>query len=194
MEWSQEAEDAFQTLMKKCTTAPVLAYADYTLPFELHVDACGSGLGAVLYQLQERKKRVIAYASRSLSKSKARYPAHKLESLVLKWALTDQFYEYMYGKNSFDVYTNNNPLTYVFTSAKLDTCGQRWVCAIALMNFRIHYKPGKSNIDADALSMIPWSEHLSDEELQAILKGCLEKPECLWETYACSVQILEDLQ
>ena len=193
MQWSEETEEAFQTLMKKCTTASILAYADYSLPFELYVDACVSGLGAVLYQPQEGKKRVIAYASRSLSKSEARYPAHKLEFLALKWALTDQFYEYLYG-NSFDVYTDNNPLTYVLTSAKLDACGQRWVSAIALMNFRIHYKPGKSNIDADALSRIPWSEHVSDEEVQATLKGCLEKPECLWEAYACSVQILEDLQ
>ena len=193
MEWSEGAEEAFQALMKKCTTAPILAYADYSLPFELHVDTCGSGLRAVLYQLQELKKRVIAYASRSLSKSEARYPAHKLEFLALKWALTDQFYEYLYG-NSFDVYTDNNPLTYVLTSAKLDACGQRWVNAIALMNFRIHYKPGKSNLDRDALSRIPWSEHLSDEEVQATLKGCLEKPEYLWEAYAYSVQILEDLQ
>ena len=67
--WSLEAEEAFQTLMKKCTTAPILAYADCSIPFELHVDACGTELGAILYQTQEGKKRVIAYASRSLSKS-----------------------------------------------------------------------------------------------------------------------------
>ena len=79
MEWSEEAEEAFQTLMKKCTTAPVLVYADYSFPFELHVDACGSGLGAVLYQSQEGKKRVITYASRYVCQSEARYPAHKLE-------------------------------------------------------------------------------------------------------------------
>ena len=66
--------------------------------------------------------------------------------------------------------------------------------AIAPMNFRIHYKPGKTNIDTDGLSRIPWSEHLSDEEVQATLKRCLEKPEGLWDTYACLVQILEDVQ
>ena len=192
-EWSEAAEEAFQALMKKCTIAPVLPYGDYSLPFELHVDACRSDLGAVLYQLQEGKKRVIDYASRSLSKSEARYPADKLEFLALKWALTDQFYEYLYG-NSFDVYSDNNPLAYVLTSAKLDARGQRWICAIVLMNFRIHYKPGRSNIDADALSRIPWSEHLSNEEVQATLKGCIEKPEYIWEAYACSALIVEDLQ
>ena len=142
VEWSDAAEEAFQTLINKCTNAPILAYADFCLPFELHIDASGIGLGAVLYQTQEGKKRVIAYASRTLSHSEARYPADKLEFLALKWALTYQFYEYLYG-NSFEVYTDNNPLTYILTTAKLDACGQRWVSAIAPMNFTLHYKPGK---------------------------------------------------
>ena len=84
VEWSDEAERAFQTLIDKCTQAPILAYADFSLPFELDIDASGIGLGAVLYQTQEGKKRVIAYASRTLSQSEARYPAHKLEFLALK--------------------------------------------------------------------------------------------------------------
>ena len=50
------------------------------------------------------------------------------------------------------VYTDNNPLTYILTTAKLDACGQRWVSAIAPMDFTLHYKPGRTNIDADALS------------------------------------------
>ena len=65
MEWTEAAEEAFQTLIKKCTEAPILAYADFSLPFELHTDASGIGLGAVLYQTQDGKKRVIAYASRT---------------------------------------------------------------------------------------------------------------------------------
>ena len=73
---------AFQML--KCTIAPVLGYADFSLPFEVHIDATGIGLGAVLYQKEEGKKRVIACASRTLSQSEARYPAHKLEFLALK--------------------------------------------------------------------------------------------------------------
>ena len=117
MKWSQAAEEAFQTLINRCTNAPILAYADFSLPFELHIDASDIGLGAVLYQTQEGKKRGIAYASRTLSQSEARYPAHKLEFLALKWALTDQFYEYLYG-NSFAVYTDNNPLTYILTTCQ----------------------------------------------------------------------------
>ena len=96
----------------------MLAYADFKAPFILHTDASREGLGAVLYQVQEGKHRVIAYASRSLSKSEKNYPVHKLEFLALEWAITDKFHEYLYG-SQFQVYTDNNPLTYVLTTAKL---------------------------------------------------------------------------
>ena len=94
---------------------------------------------------------MIAYASRSLSHTERNYPAHKLEFLVLKWAVTDRFHEYLYG-GKFDVFTDNNPLTYILTSAKLDACGQRWVASLANYDFRLFYKTGRSNVEADALS------------------------------------------
>ena len=73
----------------------------------------------------------------------------------MKWAITDQFHEYLYG-NTFDVYTHNNPLTCVLTTAKLDAIGHRWIASLANYNFHIHYKYGKSNVEADALSRIDW--------------------------------------
>ena len=59
----------------------------------------------------------------------------------------------------FDVYTDNNPLTYILSSVKLDACGQRWVASLANYNFRLFYKTGKSNIEADALSRISREEY-----------------------------------
>ena len=84
--------------------------------------------------------RVIASASRSVSKAESNYPAHKLEFLALKWAVCEKFHEYLYGSKSFEVFTDNNPLTYVLTSAKLDACGQRWVAKLANYNFSIKYR------------------------------------------------------
>ena len=63
------------------------------------------------------EERVIAYASRNLSKSERNYPVHKLEFLALKWAITNKFHEYLYGAE-FQVFTDNNPLTYVLTTAR----------------------------------------------------------------------------
>ena len=88
---------------------------------------------------------------RSLTQSETKYPVHKLEFLCLKWAITEQFHEYLYG-NTFDVYTDNNPLTYVLMTAKLDAMGHRWVASLANYNFHLHYWSGKSNMEADALS------------------------------------------
>ena len=39
----------------------------------------------------------------------------------------------------FDVCTDNNPLTYVLTTAKLDAMGHRWITGLANYNFHIHY-------------------------------------------------------
>ena len=64
--WGELHQQAFTTLIEKLTSPLVLGYADYKLPFILNIDASGDGLGAVLYQLQDGRERVIAYASRGL--------------------------------------------------------------------------------------------------------------------------------
>ena len=158
--WSETAQSAFEVLKELCVNAPILAFPDYKLPFILHTDSSTEGLGAVLYQKQEGKLRVIAYASRSVTKTESNYPTHKLEFLALKWAIFEKFHEYLYGSTPFEVYTDNNPLTYVLTTAKLDACGQRWVAKLANYNFTIQYRSGQSNVEADALSRISWPKVL----------------------------------
>ena len=125
----------------------------------IYTDASELGLGGVLYQANDKGiLRVLANASRSLSQTERNYPANKLEFLALKWAVTDHFHEYLY-RSKFDVYTDNNPLTYILSSAKLDACGQRWIASLANYNFRLFYKIGKTNIETDALSTIPREEY-----------------------------------
>ena len=82
--WGPDQQEAFETLQRLCTESPILAYADFKAPFILHTYASGDGFGAVLYQVQEGKQRVIAYSSRSLTRSERNYPVHKLEFLALK--------------------------------------------------------------------------------------------------------------
>ena len=202
IEWTEAANSAFEHLKELCVSTPILAYPDYQLPFILHTDSSSEGLGAVLYQKQEGKLRVIAYASRSVSKSKPNYPAHKLEFLALKWAVCEKFHEYLYGSKPFEVYTGNNPLTYVLTSAKLDACGQRCVAKLANYNFIIKYRCGQSNIEADALSRISWPNLLSDNEevdidlecmdthiVNVVLTGSKSKSSLI-ESISCSPEII----
>ena len=156
VQWSDACQSAFEKLKEICSETPILAYADYSKDFRLNTDASELGLGAVLYQVQDDGlERVIGFASRSLTKPERNYDAHRLEFLALKWAVTEKFHEYLYG-GKFEVYTDNNPLTYILTSAKLDATGHRWVAALACYDFKLFYRVGKSNADADALSRIPW--------------------------------------
>ena len=127
----------------------------------LNTDASGEGLSAVLHQQQDGVNRVIAYASRSLSKAEKNYPVHKLEFLALKSAATEKFHDYFYG-NEFTVMTDNNPLTYVLSSAKLDATGHRWVAQLANYHFALKYCTGTSNRVEDALSRVQWPEVTQD--------------------------------
>ena len=91
-----DALAAFQELKMKCLTAPVLAFADFKKPFLLETDASIEGLGAMLSQKQDDGQyHPIAYASHGLKGGESRYHSSKLEFLALKWAVTDQFWEYL---------------------------------------------------------------------------------------------------
>ena len=184
--WSEAAQSAFEVLKELCVNAPILAFPNYKLPFILYTDSSIEGLGAVLYQKQQGKLKVIAYASRSVTKTESNYPAHKLEFLALKWAICEKFHEYLCGNTPFEVYTDNNPLTYVLTTAKLYACGQRWVAKLANYNFTIQYRCGQSNVEADALSRISWPkvldgtdtvdiENMDTHVVNAIIAGARSK-------------------
>jgi hypothetical protein len=157
--WGAEQQQAFCKVKELLTSAPILAVPDPSLPYELHVDSSSHSLGAVLYQNVDGLPHVIAYASRTLKPAEQRYATHKREFLALKWAVTEQFHEYLYGAKC-TVYTDNNPLTYILTTAQLDATGHRWLANLAAYQFDIKYKPGKSNADADGLSRIPVSTNV----------------------------------
>ena len=111
----------------------------------------------------------------------------------MKWAITDQFHEYLY-RHTFDTYTDNNPLTYVLPTAKLDMMGHRWITGLANYNFHIHYKSGKSNVEVDALSRIDWEkcdETIHADSIQAIVAAAIVGDLAYIEAISCSVQIVE---
>ena len=169
---SSEAHEAFNRLKAACLQAPILAFLDFKKPFLLETDASRRGLGAVLSQKQaDGRYHPIAYANRVMNKTEQRYHSNKQEFLALKWAVKEQFHGYLspYGKNrnEFVVHTNNNPLTYIFSSANLDAAGQQWVACLASYNFSLEDQKGKDNTVADFLSQM--NEHLPEKEVQEYL-------------------------
>ncbi|CAB4040665.1 Hypothetical predicted protein, partial [Paramuricea clavata] len=141
------------------------------------------GLGAVLYQLQSGKKRVLAYGSRSLTHSEQRYCAYCREFLALKWAVTEKFRSYLYGRK-FHVITDSNPLTYLLTSAKLSATDHRWLASLSTYDFTISYRtcgsrimtPGnRTTLDPIIPEAIP--EEVNVDENQSVTRsGRISKP------------------
>ncbi|WVZ58159.1 LOW QUALITY PROTEIN: hypothetical protein U9M48_008460 [Paspalum notatum var. saurae] len=132
--WSPNCEEAFRSLKRSLTTAPVLAQPDVTKPFDVYCDASGNGLGRVLMQ----EGRVVAYASRRLRKHEANYPTHDLELAAVG--------------NTCHIYTDHKSLKYILTQPELNMRQRRWLELIKDYDLEIHYHPGKVNVVADALS------------------------------------------
>ena len=114
-------------------------------------------------------------------------------SLQLNGPSQKNFYEYLYG-SEFQVFTDNNPLTYVLTTAKLDATGHRWVAALSNYTFSITYKPGKGHVDADALSCIRWPEAIDIDTytVHAVCKG-VQAPHGKVETLCQGAQAVDAL-
>ena len=138
----KDALRAFDALKQACMSAPALAFTDYTKEFLLETDASKEGLGAVLSQKQaDRQYHPVAYGSWALTAHKKNYHSIKLEFLVLKWAVTEHFKEYL-PHQLFLVRTDNNPLTYIMTTPNLNTTGHQWVGALTGFNFQLEYQKG----------------------------------------------------
>ncbi|WVZ57794.1 hypothetical protein U9M48_008136 [Paspalum notatum var. saurae] len=173
--WSSNCEEAFQTLKKLLTSAPVLAQPDVTKPFDVYCDASGNGLGCVLMQ----EGRVIAYASRQLRKHEANYPTHDLELAAVVHALKI-WRHYLLG-NTCHIYTDHKSLKYILTQPELNMRQRRWLELIKDYDLEIHYHPGKANVVADALIIEPTIKDLviaaqkQDKGMAHIREGISDK-------------------
>ena len=130
------------------TSAPVLAYPRFhsnVSPFVLHTDASDQGLGAVL----EQDGRVVAYASRAITKTERNYSVIQKECLAVVFA-TKQFHHYLLGR-PFKLFTDQQPLQWL-SAQKMQGMLCRWALALQEYDFKIEYKPGSQNGNADALS------------------------------------------
>ena len=90
------------------------------------------------------------------------YSSAKIELMALKWSVCDKFKDYLLG-SKFTVFTDNNPL--YIKSSKLGAAQIRWLSELALYDFDIVYRSGKSNLVADALSRRPEVEEETEKEI-----------------------------
>lgn len=151
--WTPEADRAFEDVKQALVSAPVLASPNFSLPFVLQCDASDTGLGSVLTQQQEGEEKVIAFASRSLSKSERNYSVTERECLAVVFAC-DKFRPFIEG-TKFTVITDHASLKWL--NKMKDPTGRlaRWSVKLNQFDFEIIHRKGKFNVVPDALSRSP---------------------------------------
>nr|GEV81037.1 DNA-directed DNA polymerase [Tanacetum cinerariifolium] len=148
--FSQECADAFQTLKRNLTEAPILIAPDWDMPFELMCDASNFAIGAVLGQRQDKHFRPIHYASKTMTEAESKYTTTEKEMLAVVYAF-EKFRSYLILNKSI-VYTDHSALKYLF--AKKDSKARllRWVLLLQEFTFKVVDTKGVENLAADHLS------------------------------------------
>ncbi|CAK9832061.1 Retrovirus-related Pol polyprotein from transposon 17.6 [Anthophora retusa] len=152
-EWRTEQERSFNTLREMLCTEPILQYPDFTKPFIVTTDASGHAVGAVLSQGKIGRDLPIAYASRLLNAAESNYAVIEKECLAIMYAV-QHFRPYLYGRE-FTLVTDHRPLVWMHNVKDPSPRLVRWRLKLAEFEYRVIYKEGKANMNADALSRNP---------------------------------------
>nr|GEV01817.1 reverse transcriptase domain-containing protein [Tanacetum cinerariifolium] len=150
--FSKKCVEAFQTLNRKLTEAPILIALDWDMPFELMCDARDIAIGAVLAQRQEKHFRLIHYASKTVTEAESNYIITEKEMLAVVYSF-EQFRSYLIMNKSI-VYTDHSALKYLF--AKKDSKARllRWVLLLQEFTFKVIDTKGAENLAIDHLSRL----------------------------------------
>ena len=147
--WQSQQEEAFQSLKKMITMAPVLKFYNVTEEAAIQCDALEKGLGATLLQ----KGQPVAFASRSLSKSEQNYAQIEKECLAIVFAC-ERFNQYIHGRDYTVIHTDHRPLIPIFTKPIYNAPKrlQRMLLRLQKYSLKVTYCPGKEMYIADMLS------------------------------------------
>lgn len=171
--------DAFDKCKELLTNTPLLQYPDFDKTVILTTDASNVALGAVLSQGQISNDKPIAYASRTLSDTEARYSTIERECLAIIWAVK-HFRPYLYGRK-FIIYTDHKPLSWLEAQQDSSSKLTRWRLRLLDYDYDIVYKKGKQNTNADALSRIKVNA-LSDDDGQSMKVNFDSRDQTLTQT------------
>lgn len=147
-QWSQVAQDAFDSLKTLMTETPVLALPNFSKVFVVETDASNKGVGAVLSQ----DGHPLAYFSKKLTSHLAVASAYVRElyavtQSVLKWR------HYLLGRH-FIIKTDHKSLRELMFQVVQTPEQQYYVTKLMGFQFTVVYRAGKTNQVADALSRI----------------------------------------
>jgi hypothetical protein len=167
--WMDSQEDALRKLKDKLMAATILSSPRDEGDYVLDTDATQTGLGAVLQQLQDGDLKVIAYASRCLSRSEQNYNTTRRELLAIIYGLK-QFRQFLLGRH-FLLRVNHSALTFLRKTPELIGQAPRWLEYIEEYDFDIIHWFGTSHENWDALSRIPCGTN-EDNGSDVAVKQC----------------------
>lgn len=151
--WGQNEQAGFEDLRDALAGRDVLAYPDFTKPFELTTDACNYGMGAVLAQRDAQNcVRPVAFAAKTFGTAEENYPITEKELCAVVWAC-NHFRVYLESRR-FKLFTDHKALKWMLTTSKLSPKMARWVTTLQGFKFDIEHVRGKDNVVADALSRL----------------------------------------
>uniref|UniRef100_A0A8K9V225 Gypsy retrotransposon integrase-like protein 1 n=1 Tax=Oncorhynchus mykiss TaxID=8022 RepID=A0A8K9V225_ONCMY len=182
LQWSAEADGAFNKLKALFTDAPVLAHPDPSLAFIVEVDASEAGVGAVLSQRSGTppKLRPCAFFSRKLSPAERNYDVGDRELLAVVRALKVWRHWLEGAKHPFLIWTDHQNLEYIRAARRLNPRQARWAMFFTRFRFTLSYRPGSQNVKADALSRLYDTEDGSTEPTPILPASKLVAP-VVWE-------------
>ncbi|GJR94363.1 reverse transcriptase domain-containing protein [Tanacetum coccineum] len=162
-----ECREAFETLKKKLTEAPILVAPDWDSPFEIMCDASDFAVGAVLGQRKSKHFQPIHYASKTMTEAQTHYTTTKKELLVVVYAF-EKFRPYLVLSKTI-VYTDHLALKYLLAKQDAKPRLLRWILLLQEFDDIIHDRKGAENLAADHLSRLE-NPHQSDPEKKEITK------------------------
>lgn len=149
--WTPEAEASFVKIKELLISAPILSQPDFSKPFTIQCDASDTGLGGVLTQvLDNEEEKVIAYASRTLSRTERNYSATEKELLSVLFCIS-KFRPYVEGTR-FTVVTDHYSLLWLNNMKNPTGKLARWAVKLREHSFDLVHRKGKFNVVPDALS------------------------------------------
>jgi len=151
--WTPEYDESFEQLKNALVTSPVLAMPNDHDFFILDTDACDVSVGAVLSQVQDGMERVIAYASRSLSKQERNYCVTRKKLLAVVY-YARAFRQYLLGRK-FLIRTDHSALQWLRSTPEPIGQQARWYEILEEFDFQIVHRPGRNHGNADTLSRRP---------------------------------------
>ena len=154
--WSAKCEEVFEQGKQALVTSPALAHFDPTKPITLACDASPYGVGAVISHVETNgQERLVAFASRSLTKTERGYAQIEREALAIIFGVR-KFHQYLYGR-MFTLQTDQKPLMTILgpktgipilAAARM----QRWTLILSAYQYKIEYRQSSKNANADAMS------------------------------------------